>query len=99
MSAVMEQWNACGAKVVEDLVDFGTPLTNGVRVSPAGPTAPSQREVAGYSFIDAESLEVAVELAKQHPHLPACSAQELPLRWSGATAADHLSPSTWVVGT
>ncbi|MFE4835965.1 YciI family protein [Arthrobacter sp. NPDC056691] len=69
MAAVMEQWNAWGAKVGEGLIDFGSPLTHGVRVSPGGATAPSQREVAGYSIIEAESLKAAVELAKQHPHL------------------------------
>ncbi|MDF9751928.1 hypothetical protein [Arthrobacter sp. ES3-54] len=69
MAAVMEQWNGWAAKVGNGLIDFGTPLANGVRVSAGGATAPSQREVAGYSIIEAENLEAAVELAKQHPHL------------------------------
>jgi hypothetical protein len=69
MAAVMGQWNAWGAKVGDGLIDFGTPLANGVRVSPGGTTAPSRREVAGYSIIEADNLDAAVELAKQHPHL------------------------------
>jgi hypothetical protein len=69
MAAVMGQWNAWAAKVGDGLTDFGTPLANGVRVSPGGITAPSQREVAGYSIIEAENIDAAVELAKQHPHL------------------------------
>ncbi|MCO4236941.1 YciI family protein [Pseudarthrobacter raffinosi] len=69
MAAVMAEWNAWAAKVGDGMVDFGTPLANGVRVSPGGATAPSQREVAGYSLIEAENVEAALELAKQHPHL------------------------------
>jgi hypothetical protein len=69
MEASMEEWNAWGAKVGDGLIDFGTPLANGVRVSPGGATAPSQREVSGYSLIEAENAEAALELAKQHPHL------------------------------
>jgi hypothetical protein len=69
MAAAMEQWNNWAAKVGNGLIDFGTPLANGVRVSAGGATAPSQREVAGYSIIEADNLEAAVELAKVHPHL------------------------------
>ena len=69
MAAVMAEWNAWAAKVGDGMVDFGTPLANGVRVSPGGATAPSQLEVSGYSLIEAETAEAALELAKQHPHL------------------------------
>jgi hypothetical protein len=69
VAAVTEQWNTWAGKVGDGLVDFGTPLANGVRVSGDGTTAPSQREVAGYSIIEADNLDAAVELAKQHPHL------------------------------
>jgi hypothetical protein len=37
-------------------------------VAPDG-TSPSSREVAGYSIIEADDLDAAVELAKVHPHL------------------------------
>ena len=69
MAAVMGEWNAWGAKVGDRLVDFGTPLANGVRVASDGSTSPSQREVAGYSILEADNLDAAVELAKVHPHL------------------------------
>ena len=69
MAAVMGEWNAWAGKVGNGLVDFGTPLANGVRVAADGSTAPSQREVAGYSIIEADNLEAAVQLAKVHPHL------------------------------
>jgi hypothetical protein len=68
VDAVMGAWNAWAGKVGDRLVDFGTPLANGVRVTPDG-TSPSSREVAGYSIIEADDLEGAVELAKVHPHL------------------------------
>jgi hypothetical protein len=68
VDAVMAAWNAWAAKVGDGMVDFGTPLANGIRVTPDG-TSPSSREVAGYSIIEADSLDTAVELAKIHPHL------------------------------
>jgi hypothetical protein len=68
MKPVMDAWQAWAEKVGEGLVDFGTPLADGIRVTKDG-TSPSSREVAGYSIIDAENLDTAVELAKIHPHL------------------------------
>jgi YCII-related domain len=68
VDAVMGAWNAWAGKVGDRMVDFGTPLANGVRVTPDG-TTPSSREVAGYSIIEADSLDAAVDLAKVHPHL------------------------------
>ncbi len=57
-----------GGGVGDGLVDFGTPLADGVRVSKDG-TAPSTREVAGYSILEAQDMDAAVELARSHPHL------------------------------
>jgi len=68
MNAVMAQWNEWAGRVGDGLVDFGRPLAGGVRVSQDG-TAPSTREVAGYSIIEAQDLDAAVELARSHPHL------------------------------
>jgi hypothetical protein len=68
VDAVMGAWNAWAGKVGDRMVDFGTPLANGVRITPDG-TTPSSREVAGYSIIEADSLDAAVDLAKVHPHL------------------------------
>lgn len=68
MDAVMGEWNAWAGRVGEGLVDFGTPLAGGVRVTKDG-TSPSTREVAGYSIIEADDMESALELAKVHPHL------------------------------
>ena len=68
MEAVMGQWNAWAGKVGDRMVDFGTPLDGGVQVAPEG-TAPSTREVVGYTLIEADSMDDALALAKDHPHL------------------------------
>jgi hypothetical protein len=68
VDAVMGEWNTWAGRVGDGMVDFGTPLAGGVRVSPDG-TSSSTREVAGYSIIEAESIDAALELAQSHPHL------------------------------
>jgi len=68
MAAVMGEWNAWAGKVGDGMVDFGTPLDKGVRVTREG-TSPSSRQVVGYSIIEADDLDAALELAKVHPHL------------------------------
>ena len=68
MEAVMGEWNAWAGRVGDGMVDFGTPLAGGVRVTADG-TSPSTREVAGYSIIKADDLDAALALAKNHPHL------------------------------
>jgi hypothetical protein len=68
MEAVMGEWNAWADKVGDGMVDFGTPLDKGVRVTKEG-TSPSTREVAGYSIIEAADMDAALELAQKHPHL------------------------------
>lgn len=69
MDAVMQQWGAWAGKVGDGMVDFGTPLAGGVRVSPGGATSPSEREVTGYTIIEADDADAALELARAHPHL------------------------------
>jgi len=68
MEAVMGQWNAWAAKVGDRMVDFGTPLAGGTRVTTSG-TSPSTRDVAGYSILEADDLDGALDLARSHPHL------------------------------
>lgn len=68
MEAVMGEWNAWASKVGDRMVDFGTPLAGGTRVTTEG-TFPSTRDVAGYSIIEADDLDGALELARNHPHL------------------------------
>ena len=68
MGAVMGQWNAWAAKVGDRLVDFGTPLAGGIRVTTEG-TSPSTRDVVGYSILEAADFDEALGLASDHPHL------------------------------
>lgn len=68
VQAVMGQWMGWAEKVGGGMVDFGTPLANGVRVAKDG-TSPSTKEVTGYTIIEADSMDAALELAKAHPHL------------------------------
>lgn len=68
MQEVMGAWMAWADRVGEGLIDLGTPLAGGVNVTPEG-TSPSTREVVGYSLIEAESMDAALELAAAHPHL------------------------------
>ncbi|MEO8517786.1 MAG: hypothetical protein ABI438_01300 [Dermatophilaceae bacterium] len=68
MEAVMGQWNDWAAKVGDALTDFGTPLAGGTRVTTEG-TSPSTREVAGYSILEADNFDAALDLARIHPHL------------------------------
>jgi len=66
--AMMDAWQAWAGKVGDGLVDFGTPLAGGIRVTKDG-TFPSERQVAGYTIIEAADLDAALELARIHPHL------------------------------
>ena len=68
MEAVMSEWNAWASRVGDRMVDFGTPLAGGVRVTTNG-TSSSTRDVAGYSIIEADNLDAALTLAQGHPHL------------------------------
>jgi hypothetical protein len=55
MEAVMSEWNASAGKVGDGLVEFGTPLAGGARVTPEG-ISPSPREVASYSILEAVAI-------------------------------------------
>ena len=68
MEAVMGEWNAWAGKVGDGMVDFGTPLAGGTRVTRDG-VSPSTRDVAGYSLIEAADVDAALELAT-HPPAP-----------------------------
>lgn len=64
----MEPWLAWAAKVGSGMVDMGTPLGNGMKVTKLG-TMPSDKEVVGYTILQAGNMEQAVEMLKGHPHL------------------------------
>src|SRR3989344_6166019 len=64
----MEPWMAWAAKVGSGMVDMGTPLGNGMAVTKSGVT-PSTKEVVGYTILQANSMDEAVEMLKGHAHL------------------------------
>ena len=68
MEKVMGQWMAWAGRVGDGMVDFGTPLANGIQVTPDG-TSASTREVVGYTILEADDMDAALALAKDHPHL------------------------------
>ena len=51
-----------------NLEDFGTPLVQGKTLSNKG-VSPSNIELSGYFIFQAESINEAVELLQNHPHL------------------------------
>ena len=72
----MEAWMAWAEKCGDKLADLGAPLANGQRLQQGGKSANSDRNVVGYSVLQAENLEEAKKLLQDHPHLEwdgACS--------------------------
>ena len=64
----MEAWMAWAKKCGDGLVDLGSPLGGGQRVSDSGRSA-SQKSVVGYSILQAEDMEGALALLEDHPHM------------------------------
>ena len=72
----MALWMKWAKKCGGYLVDLGSPLVNGQRLSPENKSTPSEKQVAGYSILQADNMEDAVKLLQDHPHLgwnAACS--------------------------
>jgi hypothetical protein len=68
-AAYMAKWKAWMGSVGAAMVDPGMPLGNGKLIGPAGVTDRGADRLTGFSMVDAESLEAAVALARQCPHL------------------------------
>lgn len=64
----MEEWHVWAEKIGDGLVDLGTPLANGQKVTSDG-TSASDKDVVGYSILQADDIEKAQEMLKGHPHL------------------------------
>lgn len=65
----MKPWMAWAEKCGSQLVDLGTPLVGGQSLKPDGSSEPSNREVTGYSVLEADSMDEAKSLLEGHPHL------------------------------
>ena len=57
-----------GKKCGSALVDFGTPLIGGQKLTSSG-SSPTDSNIAGYSILQAEDIEGAKALLEGHPHL------------------------------
>ena len=68
MKEGMEPWMAWVRRCGDGLVDLGTPLGGGQRVTKSG-SSPSDKNVVGYSILQADNMEAAQALGKGHPHL------------------------------
>ena len=68
MAEGMKPWMAWAERSGDGLVDLGTPLGGGQKVTKSG-TSPSDKGVVGYSILQAENMEAAQALVKDHPHL------------------------------
>jgi len=55
-------------KCGDSLVDLGTPLGHGQKLSASG-SSPGERNVIGYSILQAENMDEAKKLLEGHPHL------------------------------
>ena len=85
MQEGMKPWMEWAERCGDALVDLGTPLGNGQALTTAGSTD-SDKGVAGYSILEADSMDAAKKLLEGHPHMTwnaACSievheAQALP---------------------
>ena len=64
----MEPWMAWANGVGSGLVDLGAPLGNGQRITKSA-SAPSGGDVSGYSILQAEDMDSAMQMLKDHPHL------------------------------
>ena len=68
MKAGMEAWMAWFQRCGDQLVDMGTQLSGGRRMT-ASRTSPSERNVVCYSIVRAENMDAAQILLADHPHL------------------------------
>ncbi len=63
----MDAWMGWMNGLGSSLVDGGTPLGMGANIT-ASTTGSRKTQVAGYSVIQAESMEAAQKMVKNHPH-------------------------------
>ena len=55
----MELWMQWAQKCGDKLVDLGSPLMNGQKLNPDGKSEGSNKNVVGYSVLQAENIEEA----------------------------------------
>ena len=66
--SLRESWSKWMEKVGERMVDMGSPMEHGVSLVDNGSTG-DVTLLTGYTIIQAETMDEAIELAKAHPFL------------------------------
>ena len=69
MAKGMAMWKAWAKRAGSKLTDLGAPLVNGKRLNSNGSSAPSNRDVTGYSLLEANDWEELEDLLSGHPHI------------------------------
>jgi len=64
----MAPWMIWAKKVGSGMVALGTPLGNGQKITKTRHSS-SDKNIAGYSVLQAENMQKAIELVNGHPHL------------------------------
>ena len=65
----MEMWMQWAQRCGDKLVDMGTPLMNGQKLTADGVSVASDKNVSGYSILMADSMDEAKSLLNGHPHI------------------------------
>jgi len=68
MKKGMEPWMEWAKKCGSGLVDMGSPLAGGQKLTNSG-SSPSDKGVAGFSILQAENMDGAIAMLEEHPHL------------------------------
>ena len=70
-NALMADWGAWYGKLGDAVVDGGNPFAGSKQITKSGVSdgAASSPAATGYTVISADSLDAAVELSKDHPHI------------------------------
>ena len=69
MEKGMALWKAWAKRAGSRLTDLGAPLVNGKRLHSNGSSAPSNRDVTGYSLLEADDWDEVADLLLGHPHI------------------------------
>jgi hypothetical protein len=78
-SEIGQAWMDWFGAVGDQMVDSGNPMSQGVEVTPDGvlqlPAGPDS--LTGYSIVNADSLDAAIDLAKTNPMITSVVVYEL----------------------
>lgn len=69
MKEGMKQWMDWAARCGDQLVDMGNPLGAALKILPGGGTETGDKTIAGFSILQANTMDEAVKLLEGHPHL------------------------------